>query len=310
MKKFVLWPLIALILIWSALQYRPVTLHIRGTRAEDDLFIRMPLKDKKRLDYFFRDVCFLNAWAYTLMGSKPMSIHQYRKPWAAVRYFIQHPELKHFILNCFWPPNFREICLFFNPQQLKIKLGWETLNKYISYFPNSRFVLYSTHSQNKEIVGLILTDKTKLLKTINTYIEDFQTVLENERINPKELVDEEKLFRFLMSIKTDDLIGTLLGFGRENSRLFEKARKLDPQEWPLVSAWAEYEDDYLDMLNQKDRSFKPWDISELFYPPFACDPNSEETKKLKQTYLEEREKIVNYYKGKDVVEATLSLFNQ
>lgn len=310
MKKFILWSLIAVIFIWNGLQYRPVTVHIRGATADDDFSIRMPLKDKKRLDYFFRDVCFLNAWAYTLIGSKPMSVHQYRKPWATVQYFIHHPELKYFLLNCFWPPNFREICLFFNPQQLKVKLGWKTLNKYISCFPNSRFVLYTNNSADNEIVVLIVADKKKLFKSVMNHLEDFQIVLHNEGINPEELIDEEKLHRFLIGVNTDGLIGTILGFGRDNSWLFEKARKLNTEEWPLASSWEELEEAHLEQLNEKDRSFKPWDISDLFYPPFACDPNSEETKELKQTYREEREKIIKYYEGKDVVEATLSLLNQ
>ena len=78
----------------------------------------------------------------------------------------------------------------------------------------------------------------------------------------------------------------------------------------MVSAWPDEESVNLEKLSQKDLSFQPWDLYDLFYPRFACDPESDETKQLKRTYKEEREKIVKYYEGKDVVEATLSCLVQ
>lgn len=310
MKKILILLLTVTILIWGALEYWPVTVHIHGATASEDFSIRMPLKDKKHLDYYFRDVCFLNAWAYTLAGSKPMSIHQYKNPWAAVQYFIYHPELKDMLLNCFWPPSFREICFFFYPQQLRIKLGWETLNKYLSYFPNSRFALYTYPSNDHETVCLTIIDKKKFIKTIARYPDDFQRILREQGTEAEELLDDKNLYQFVKRLDHDGLIGTVLGFGRDNAWLFRKYREMEGEEWPLRSPWEELEDVHLEWLNKRDRSFSPWDISDLFYPPFACDLNSEETKQLKQTYKREREQIVKYYEGKDVVEATLSLLNQ
>ena len=42
-------------------------------------------------------------------------------------------------------------------------------------------------------------------------------------------------------------------------------------------------------------------------PSFAGDPYSQESLKLKKDYLLARDIIINYYKGKDFLEATLSL---
>lgn len=310
MKKIFCWLLGALIFVWGGVQYWPVTVYISGSVPEEDITIRMPLKDKNRLDYFFRDVCFLNAWAYTLMGSKPMSIHQYTKPWAAARYLITHPEIKDILLECFWPPNFHEICYFLNPEQLRIKLGWDTLNKYIKKIPSSRFALCTYCSKGKETVCLALIDKIKLVKTVERHLEDFQVVMQGQEIHLEDLLDDKKLYRFIKNLSHDGLIGTVLGFGRQNAWLFHKYHGMDPQVRPMVSMWFEEQDEQLQQLNQKIISFQPWDLNDLFYPPFACDPQSEETKQLKQTYHEEREKIVKYYEGKDVVEASLSLFNR
>lgn len=45
-------------------------------------------------------------------------------------------------------------------------------------------------------------------------------------------------------------------------------------------------------------------------PGFVADNESDETKELRKRYAETREKIFDYYNKKDMVEATLSLFNQ
>ncbi|MGB7979131.1 MAG: hypothetical protein WCF19_08285 [Chlamydiales bacterium] len=298
----------AMILAWEGLQYWPIIVHIKGKTPEENFSIRMPLKDKRRLEYFFRDVCFLNAWAYTLIGSKPMSIHQYRKPWAAVQYFLFHPELKDMLLHCFWPPKFREICFFCYPEHLRIKLGWEALNKYAPYISNSRFALYTYPSKYCECLAII--DKKKFIKIIERYPEDFQEILQQQVAELGQLFDDKNLYPFVKRLDHDGLIGTVLGFGRENAWLFKKSRELNNGEWPLTSPWEEFDDAHLEALDARDRSFLPWDISDLYYPVFACDPNSEETRQLKQAYRREREEIIKYYEEKDVVEATLSLLNR
>src|SRR5271156_6572084 len=126
MKKWVLWIFVLSILSWQGYRYQPVTVHIRSTDSQKNFSIRMPLKDKKRLDFFFREVCFLNIWAYTLLGSKPCSIDQYTKPLVAFRNGIKHSDFFGILRLCFWPPHFERICYLLTPRQLKIKLGWET----------------------------------------------------------------------------------------------------------------------------------------------------------------------------------------
>lgn len=269
----------------------------------------MPLKDKKRLEYFFRDVCFLHEWAYTLMGSKPMSIYDYVKPWAAIRRVILHSGIKDILHQTFCPPRFHLICYLFNPEQLKLKLGWETLNKYIQQFPDSRFVLFS-YPNSGDRVCLALLDKVKIINVVKRNLSDFREVLESLSIEPEELSKNEKLYSFIFNLNNDCLIGSVLGFGRDNACLFDKYNKMNLDQWPLTSPWPDEESVNLEKLNQKEITFQPWDLSDLFYPQFACDPDSEETKQLRQTYRQEREEIIKYYEGKDVVEATLSLLNQ
>jgi len=323
MKKIFLSVSIVLVLCWIAVQYRPVTIHVRGSTPEEDILIQMPLKDKKRLEFLFREVCFLNVWAYTLMGSKPISIDQYIKPWDAFLYQIKHPDLKDVLILCFWPPNLKRICYLFTPREIKLKLGWETLNKYFSSFHNSRFTLLTEDCRKEnDIVDFRLIDKMQVIKIVKQHLEDFQPLLQNELLEPEDLLDNDKLHKFIQKLDHNGLFGTLLGFGRENAWLYRKyceplrdsgawfRGELNSENWPMISAWPEEELVNLDQLNQRTADFQPWQLEDIFYPRFACDPESEETKQLKQTYREEREKILKYYEGKDIVEATLSLFNQ
>jgi hypothetical protein len=282
---------------------------IHGVLPEENFSIRMPRKDKKRLEFFFREVCFVGVWSYTLLGSKPMSFDQYEKPMNIIREKISLPYLKAMLFDCFCSPNLYKICYLLNPKHLKMKLGWNALNKYVSYFPHSRFVLYT--DENGSTVCLTLVDRLKLTKIVEQNLEDFQAVLHSLAMQPDALIDHEKLDGFsMLCCAHDDLIGMLLGFGKQNARLFCKYKDTCLEERPLISAWIDEESMHLEKLSQKDLTFEPWDVSDLFYPRFVCDPQSEETKQLKQTYRAEREKIIQYYAGKDIVEATLSLFNQ
>ncbi len=210
---------------------------------------------------------------------------------------------------CFWPPNFKRICYLVTPKELKMKLGWECLNKYLPLFHNSRFVLYTDCRDDNEIVDLTLVDKMKLIRIVKQHSKDFQVLLQNETMQPEDLLDHENLHRFLKNLNNNGLFGTILGFGRNNAWLYDNYYN-QPDKRLMVSAWPEEELVNLDQLNQQTQAFQSWELSDLFYPRFACDPNSEETKQLKQTYREEREEIVKYFEGKDLVEATLSLFNQ
>ncbi len=305
MRKIFLRIFFLLTVCWWAFQFRPITMQIPGSTPANDITIRMPLRDKKRLDFFFREACFVGVWAYTLMGSKPVSFEMYTKQSSVFKNTFRLSYIRDLLHDCFWPPDFRELCFRLNPTQLKMKLGWETLNKYFPRFSNSRFVLSSSDSGS--VLCLTLIDKVKFNNMVQKHAEDFEPLLQKQG----DLLDNENFISFLQaSCQNHYLAGILLGFGKENARLYAEQDKTYPEGYTLSSPWPEEQAANLDMLNENDRSFTPWDLSILFYPRFACDPLSEATKQLKRTYEAEREQIIAYYKGKDVVEATLSLLNQ
>jgi len=119
----------------------------------------------------------------------------------------------------------------------------------------------------------------------------------------------KNLCLFVKSLEGDSLNGFVLGFGKNNTALYQKSSEMNLPDWPMVSMRVDEDDKQLKRLHEKELTFQSWDTSDLIYPYFACNPESEETKLLRQTYREKRGKIIGYFKGKNVVEATLSLFN-
>jgi hypothetical protein len=167
-------------------------------------------------------------------------------------------------------------------------------------FPNSRFGLF-TYCPDGDVVFLALVDKIKLIEIVKLHIQDFQEVLQSQSISPDDLSVNRNVDCFLGGLNSDCLFGILLGFGRDNAWIFQKYKENDLKDCPMVSMWRDKEGSWLERINEKDLSFEPWEPSDLFYPPFACDPNTEETRQLKHTYEAEREQIIKYYQGKDIV---------
>ncbi len=298
---------------WIAFDYWPVTVHV-GHKPKQ-FSIQMPRKDKRKLEFFFREMCFLEGWAYTLWGSKPVSIDNYTEPKEVIRQNLKYDTLKTKILGCFWPPNWGIICYVCNPTQLKIKNGWNTLNKYSYLVDKSQFALFSDCCDNAT-VSMTLVNKTALHNIVSIHFKEFQPTLEKLSMDLDSLSDSQKLDTFLLETSLhDNLIGILLGYGKDNAHLFNENKihaetqqfSNESTPWPMSSAWPEEEMENLDHLNQKIFTFKQWDLDDLFYPRFVCDLQSQESQHLKHKYREDRAKILEYYRGKDVVEASLTL---
>jgi hypothetical protein len=98
------------------------------------------------------------------------------------------------------------------------------------------------------------------------------------------------------------LIGIILGYGRENSWAFLESCE---KRVPVGDVWKG------EISKEIQTCRVPVDIHECLAlescPNFAGYPNSEESIALKKAYLLTRDKVINYYKDKDFLEATLSL---
>lgn len=239
--------------------------------------ISLPKKDVKRLEYLFRELIIYNSAGYTLLGNKPVSF------------------------ECFTKPQFEWDFLYlwhtFFPTNLKKYRSWKAWQKYEHLFNKGDILIWSEPSpwiKNGELI--ILASRKQLERVIQENREDFVIFHSQE---PKTLFNE--------TLRSHaGLLGILLGYGRTNSWLFYKNNHVVLK--PVFS----------DEINQLFKTKRAainftfgWPNVEmteiLMFPNFMADTKTEETKRLKSDYLRTRKKILDYYKDKDFLEATLQL---
>lgn len=283
-----------LFLFWQLKENRKITLHIPTDKGKE-LVLTMPLKDKKRLEYLFYDMVVLDNGGYTLFKNKPMYMGGFLKP----------------IFSRDWRLSIGSLIL----PNLRMRNSWETWEKYQHHFKDSDFLIWAEENPfmnlSDSAISIILVSKTKLRQTIETYIQDFKMVLKKENLTFEDLLKEAKEKPFLKEVVKghDGLIGTLFGFGRSNAWLFYEREQ--GKEVPLAPIWGEEVLNFMDNRPLSnwwwfgDCSAKIEDV--LGYPFFLADPNSSETNQLKKEFLETRTKILEYYKDKDFLIATLTL---
>lgn len=260
-------------------QNRKNTLHYQDQDGEDRI-LSLPKKDIKRLQEMMHVLFAEDSFAYTILGSKPMSWACYKKPFLG-----------------------RSFQNFFSKYNRKMDLGWKTWQKYRHLFPHAFF--WSEEDQASDWISIILVNEKIFDEIIIKNKKDFQVALNREEINGSQLLEEAKHTNFINKILKNHqaLIGILLGYGRDNSWKFWEACEKHQK---LQCVWA---DDNYPYLPPED-TLKKNDIEESFYyscPSFAGDPSSKKSLALKKDYFSTREKICCFYKNKDFLEATLSL---
>lgn len=240
----------------------------------------LPRKDKKRLEYFFRNTVLHNDYGYTLLGEKPVSLAVYQR----------------------FPSAFNWIHIYsaLLPQNIKMRLGWNTWKKYEHQFKLTHFMLWEEESPWIENgVVILLANREILSKTYERFKDDFHrlgTYVDLSQVDSNPLLKKQ--------LKSHEaLIGIILGYGRENAWLFHSSSQQQKRELPPL--WEQEIKEGL--LNQ----FQGKTIAEqLGYPQFIAHLTSDETKMLKEDYRQVREMILQTYEGKDFLETTLTCISQ
>lgn len=240
--------------------------------------LSLPVKDKKRLTSLMTMLFAEDNFAYTLLGSKPVSWASYTKPLPFVDLSRLHNSWKKYCRT--------------------LRLGWETWAKYSYLFPST--VFFAENSKCHPGSGSVLiVNPERFNAVVNENKEDFQNVLHREVVDGFQLLREARKGSLMDDVLEGHqaLIGIVLGYGRDNSWAFlEGAIKRQPIGW----VWED---------SASDEVIGGIDIESCLAscPSFAGYPGTEESLALKKDYLQTQEKIINYYKGKDFLEATLSL---
>lgn len=243
--------------------------------------VHISLKDKKLLEYFFRELVIYDCAGYTLLGTKPASFGVILKPvfkWDAL--FLWHA---------------------FLPSNLKKYRAWQTWKKYEHFFKKENIAIWAEPSPWVENVEfIVVANKVFIEQIYQENQKDFNLLAKfsAETVDPKILFRESLRFH-------EGLLGALLGYGRNNGELFHKNERdlLKPM----------FQDECEQLFKNKKAAFHftlgwPHVPMEkiLMYPAFMANPTTKETEQLRQNYLETREKILSFYKNKDFLEATLS----
>jgi len=261
-------------------------------------FIRMPNKDKKRLTHLFYQILVRDDGAYTLLGSKPMSLGAVIKPFSISR-------------------GWNVFLASIHPSNRRVYQGLKVWEKYAPMLKKSPFIIRAEINpywpEPHDAICILLIDRNKFSETIDLHRKDFEEVLQIKSINAGLLLQEASKSPLLKTILKghDGLIGTLLGYGRNNAWLYEQRKhgqripmssSCEPIIYSFFSNRPKFAWEYFGLI-ESDLSLV------LGYPAFLADPSSVETIELKKSFLETRQKILEYYEGKDFLEATLSLFN-
>lgn len=246
--------------------------------------LSLSLKDRKRLFYFMRELFAKDHFAYTILGSKPLSWATYHNP---------------FPLNSwFWDS--------FLKTDRTMRSGWKTWEKYRHLFPLANLWTEAPKCHPGSI-SILIVNEEQFNNIVNKNKQDFQDVLHREIVDGFQLLREVKT-RSLMNEVLEGhqaLMGIVLGYGRDNS--WEFLRRSEKREY-LNWVWDDLDEQILGEIYTREGGITIEECLALdSCPSFAGYPHSEESLALKRDYLQTKQKIINYYKDKDFLEATLSL---
>ena len=272
-------------LVWYCSQNKNTSLHYLDREGAVHT-LSLPVKDKKRLFCFMRLLFAEDNFAYTLLGSKPVSWACYEKPLPFVNLSTFHGSLKEYSRT--------------------LRIGWKTWSKYRHLFPSTLFWAEGLKSSSGW-VSILIVNEEQFDQVVRNHKQDFQDVLQREIMDGFQLLQEAKDHSLIKKVLKGHqaLIGIVLGYGRDNSWEFMKrAEKREFFKW----VWDEKDEEIPGKIYTKlgGRNIEEC-LERESCPSFAGYPHSEESMALKKEYLLTQQKIIHYYKDKDFLEATLSL---
>lgn len=262
----------------------------------------MPKSDRERLEYFLLEFVTWGGGGYVLFGEKPMALDVVDEK---ITPFKSFSDFKFAII----------------PRRIKAVRGYKTWRKYEKFFPMPKYAFF--YEKLEEDPMFTLVNKNAFIQKVEQHKEDFKLILHRD-VQGNELL-KEGLNKPLISevlCNHDGLIGTLLGYGRENAFLFHQRNQLGTEEEIIdfcekhrfQSAWTdeEFEAFRVQFLNHSwiesyvTGSYMK-DFRLMVLPGFAAVFDLPETQYLRNHYLQTKEKIIEFYKDKDFLEATLRI---
>jgi hypothetical protein len=188
-------------------------LSMRKNLSKHDSFHEMrkkisciPKEDQLVLSWFFRTLVQKFCAGHVLFGSKPMTFIGYRRPLRNNSDMLMPRD-------------------FLNKNDLMMHLAVSTWEKYQALFPMKNFAIIDYLEPNG-LVTILLINKKTLLQKIEEEWDEFE-ILYSRNIHAEEvleqIINKDPVF-FEMFHKNEVLKGVLLGYGKNNAKIF--ARKM------------------------------------------------------------------------------------
>lgn len=234
---------------------------------------QIPREDREKIESFFSYI-FKTEAAYTLWGDKPMSVVNYWKN-----------RMDSFETSL-------------------LEEGWTAWKKHEKAFP-SDFVLVKTLHQlyGKESWEIQVINKSRVREIFEKNRAFFDEQLK-QKYNPDEFVaalTDDKGFNEQIN---NEVLGVLLGFGKENAAYFKKYAE-------GYKASILYTQEGLDRNREVFADRQTFDLSgsyplldNVFPPNFVFFP-SDESEKLFDSYSQTRERILQVYKNTNFFDVTM-----
>ncbi len=246
--------------------------------------LTLPVKDKEKLFSLMQKLFAEDTFAYTILGSKPISWVTYQNP----------------LPFADWTSFYNS----FSKHNRILRSGWKTWEKYRHLFPSAHLWVESPECHPGS-VSILIVNEDQFNVVIKNNKKDFQDVLRREIVDGFQLLKEAKNHSLMNEVLEGHqaLMGIALGYGRDNSwKFLEGCKKRVPIGW----VWGEENDPFPEEL-PPGITLTEFYLSHCSCPSFAGDSNSKESRVLKKNYLLTKQRVINYYKDKDFLEATLSL---
>ena len=267
---------------------------------------KIPQDERKCLELFFRTAFTQDGLGYTLFGDKPIT---------AIA-FLDLEASKNTNMCDY------TFCSF-HPENLRMTKGYDTLEKYKHLFSSHTIAVHSSKNfVDNEFKCVLFINKKLFLETVHNHLDDFKAIL------GKEITADLLLERVLNSVDVfgdalrshQGLIGTLLGYGRDNAWLFHQREEeyslkgmsplLAKTPFSLKGTSRVSPEEELGAFEQRLQLFDERGILDfnpllMQLPSFVADSSTVETKQLKIKYQRQYRDIIRRYKNKDFLETTL-----
>ncbi len=167
----------------------------------------------------------------------------------------------------------------------KFRDGWNAYKKYKDLFPHRNYIFdeCNTNITSKTAVNIYLINRRRFVECINQYSNIFKEILHQEVEGEKFLQEIDKGKHLIDLIEGNEiLLGILLGYGEESSKLYHKKQLEFKQNQMVDKSYVTITSENVDEI-------------EIYPVVFKGNINSEEAKQISTKFHNERKLLWKIY---------------